>query len=255
VGLLSDIAAIESVSKEAKTVSRYLLVRQRYDWMLALFLALLMSPILIGIGLLTYINVGRPVIFWQTRIGRFRHLVTIHKFRTLPHRGEVAVGVERQPSFIGQFLQVTRLDELPQIFDVIERQLAFIGPRPLLPQHLPSQTGLREQVLPGITGWAQIHGGKTVSAEEKVALDHWYLRNATPKLDLYILFKTCLVALRGYEKRDDVIIADAMREFYDQTSDGALKKISVMPHSSSELHAEREHSERNQDPTEQIHAA
>lgn len=191
----------------------YLIQRQRYEWIIALLLVGIASPFLILIGLISYFDVGRPIIFWQQRVGKWGEMITVHKFRTLPHKGMVPNDAERAPSWIGRFLQATRLDELPQLFDIIEGRLSFIGPRPLLPHDLPAETGARESVLPGVTGWAQVHGGKSITADEKIALDDWYLRNASLWLDLFILGKTLRVALRGQEKRDNEVIARAVAEF------------------------------------------
>lgn len=194
------------------TPSNYLLARQRYEWIVAVVLAVCLAPFLVLIGILTYLDVGAPVIFWQKRVGRYGHMTTVHKFRTLSHMGS-RTDAMRAPSLIGRFLQKTRLDELPQIFDVVEQRLSFIGPRPLLPDDLPSDIGMREAVQPGVTGWAQVHGGKNVMPEEKIALDDWYIRNATFLIDIKILLKTIQVALRGNELRDESVIQMAISDF------------------------------------------
>ena len=90
-------------------------------------------------------------------------------------------------------------------------QMSIIGPRPLLPQDQPDEIGLRLIIAPGLTGWAQVNGGKTVTVEEKDALDEWYVRHASPWLDLWILVRTPWMMLRG-DRRGERAIALAMAE-------------------------------------------
>src|SRR5439155_25160979 len=98
---------------------------------------------------------------------------------------------------IGQCLRATRIDELPQLLNVLLGDMSLIGPRPLLPQDHPSNTSIRLSVRPGITGWAQVNGAKLVTKEEKEKLDEWYIRNASLRTDLQILTLTLRLILRG----------------------------------------------------------
>jgi lipopolysaccharide/colanic/teichoic acid biosynthesis glycosyltransferase len=103
----------------------------------------------------------------------------------------------RRPSAVGRFLRATRLDELPQLLNVLFGEMSMIGPRPLLPEDQPSKTSSRLSVCPGISGWAQVNGAKLVTKEEKQKLDEWYVRNASLWLDLRIAMMTIKLLLRG----------------------------------------------------------
>ena len=94
-------------------------------------------------------------------------------------------------SSIGRLLRKTGLDELPQLLNVLVGEMSLIGPRPLLPQDQPADPTIRLLVRPGITGWAQVNGGKQITNEQKYDLDEWYIRNASPWVDLRILLLTC----------------------------------------------------------------
>jgi lipopolysaccharide/colanic/teichoic acid biosynthesis glycosyltransferase len=94
-------------------------------------------------------------------------------------------------------LRKSRLDELPQLLNVLVGDMSLIGPRPLLPLDQPSDSSARLMVRPGITGWAQVNGGKLITPEEKSALDEWYVRNASLWIDLKIIGKTILFMFGG----------------------------------------------------------
>src|SRR5262249_10930534 len=101
--------------------------------------------------------------------------------------------VGREPSVVGRFLRATRIDELPQLLNVLMGDMSLIGPRPLLPEDQPGNTHIRLSVRPGISGWAQVNGAKLVSKEEKEKLDEWYIRNASLWMDLRIVGLTLRV--------------------------------------------------------------
>jgi lipopolysaccharide/colanic/teichoic acid biosynthesis glycosyltransferase len=114
-------------------------------------------------------------------------------------------------SALGHLLRRTRLDELPQLFSILLGHMSFVGPRPLLPVDQPAGHSARLLVRPGLTGWAQIKGGRIISAEDKAALDVWYVRNASLALDLRILLGTIPMVLFGERVAEDAI-AQAWRE-------------------------------------------
>ena len=101
-----------------------------------------------------------------------------------------------------------RFDELPQLLNVLVGDMSLIGPRPLLPRDQPLNPAIRLSVRPGITGWAQVNGGNLISAEEKDALDEWYIRNASLRLDLRIICMTLKCVFRG-ERRSETALAAA----------------------------------------------
>jgi lipopolysaccharide/colanic/teichoic acid biosynthesis glycosyltransferase len=94
-------------------------------------------------------------------------------------------------------LRRTRLDELPQLYNILIGEMSVVGPRPLLPADQPTEAGSRLLVRPGLTGLAQVSGGRSISAEDKNALDSYYIRNASLWLDIKILLRTLMVLIRG----------------------------------------------------------
>jgi lipopolysaccharide/colanic/teichoic acid biosynthesis glycosyltransferase len=115
-------------------------------------------------------------------------------------------------SSCGRFLRRSRLDELPQLFNILIGEMSFIGPRPLLAADQHPGLDARLAVRPGMTGWAQIKGGRHLSASDKAALDVWYIRNACPGIDLKILLGTLRVIALGERKGDEAAIRAAWRE-------------------------------------------
>jgi lipopolysaccharide/colanic/teichoic acid biosynthesis glycosyltransferase len=149
---------------------------------------------------------GWPVFFKQKRPGLKGHPFLLVKFRTMTDErdetGTLLPDGSRLTS-LGRFLRATSLDELPQLWNVLRGELSLVGPRPLLMQYLERYTpeqARRHEVLPGITGWAQINGRNAISWEEKFALDIWYVDNWSLKLDALILVRTFLRVL----KRDGI---------------------------------------------------
>lgn len=182
----------------------YLRIKPVIDLALAAILILVLSPLFALAGLLVIISFGSPVVFWQRRIGRTGRPISIYKFRTMRHpidaTGRRLTNDERIP-LIGRFLRATRLDELPQLYNVFRGDMSLVGPRPLLPADQPIDRELRLAMTPGITGWAQIHGGKLITAEEKNALDAWYVRNASLLLDVIIILRTISIILTGDRRK------------------------------------------------------
>jgi len=170
------------------------------DFVTALVLIAALTPLWIIAATLVFVDVGSPILFWQQRTGMNGRDFLLHKFRTLqaPYdwRGE-KVPDERRLSWIGQLLRRMRLDELPQLLNVLVGDMSLIGPRPLLPQDQPTAPAMRLTVRPGITGWAQVNGGTHLTAAEKDVLDEWYIRHASLWLDLRILALTPIRVLGG----------------------------------------------------------
>lgn len=156
----------------------------------------LLAPLLLAVALAVRVRLGPGVFFRQERPGLHGRPFVILKFRTmLPGPGPDA---ERLTPF-GRFLRSTSLDELPELFNVLAGHMSLVGPRPLLMQYLPRYTreqARRHEVLPGLSGWAQINGRNALTWEEKFALDVWYVDNRSLKLDLTILARTVLAVLR-----------------------------------------------------------
>ena len=183
----------------------YRFLKRTFDLSISFFLSIVLSPIIVLVVLGILIDLGWPVIFWQRRLGYRERPFLIHKFRTLhaPYdRQGNFVEEERRTSRFGAILRRTRLDELPQLWNVITGEMSLVGPRPLLPVDLPTTCHLRSSVPPGVTGWAQINGGKRISADEKGLLDEWYVRNASFSLDLRIIIRTLKTVCFGDDRHN-----------------------------------------------------
>lgn len=120
-------------------------------------------------------------------------------------------GDQERTSRIGAVIRGLRLDELPQLFAILVGQMSFIGPRPLLPADQSHAYRCRLLIRPGLTGWAQVSGGRALSPLNKAALDLWYIQNASLALDMKILFKTVVVLLVG-ERYHGRTIAEAWKD-------------------------------------------
>ena len=149
---------------------------------------------------------GCPILLRQQRPGRFAKPFRLLKFRTMSEQREAsgdllpdAVRLTR----VGRLLRATSLDELPQLWNVFRGDISLVGPRPLLMDYLPRyspEQARRHDVMPGITGWAQINGRNALTWEEKFALDNWYVNSWSLALDMRILLLTLIHVL----KRDGI---------------------------------------------------
>ncbi len=198
----------------------YFHTKRAFELVIAALGLVVFLPVLVLTSLLVLATVGSPVIFWQRRVGHHGRPIFVYKFKTMRNtvdrRGRLLSAYERRTR-IGQILRATRLDELPQLLNVINGDMAIIGPRPLLPIDQPAEPSLRLAVAPGLTGWAQINGGKLVSTEEKNSLDEWYVQNASFRLDAEIVWRTFLTVLRGDRRNEDQLAAALTRARKDQT--------------------------------------
>jgi len=159
---------------------------------------LILSPILILLFLLVWLFLGWPVIFSQARPGLHGSIFNLYKFRSmrnaLDHQGNPLPDEQRLTRF-GRFLRSSSLDELPELFNVLNGEMSLVGPRPLLIAYLERYTpeqARRHEVMPGITGWAQVNGRNALTWEEKFTLDVWYVDHRSFWLDIRILFMTLL---------------------------------------------------------------
>src|SRR5262249_17819726 len=142
------------------------------------------------------LDVGFPVIFWQQRPGLYGRPFKLYKFRTMraPHdQQKIRIPDDQRSSAIGQLLRRIRLDELPQLYNVIVGDMSLNGLRPLLPCDQSPEYAARLSVQPGITGWAQVNGGRIIPPSDKCILDIWYARNACFVLDLRIVLRTIIL--------------------------------------------------------------
>ena len=189
----------------------YFRLRRLIDLVVSATALVVLAPVLAIIALAVLLDVGSPLLFQQIRPGRFMRPFTLYKFRTmrLAHDERGAALPNRvRISATGRFLRRTRLDELPQLYNVLVGNMSLIGPRPLLPRDLPEEIGERASVRPGLTGWAQVNGGGRLCATEKLLLDLWYIRNANLLLDGRIVYRTLKTMLLG-DKIDRLAIERA----------------------------------------------
>jgi len=189
-------------------------VKRGLDAFAALTVLLLLSPILFFVALAVAASIGSPVVFWQRRPGRGGKPFQLYKFRTM--RSAHAPDGSRLPdthrtSKVGKFMRRTRLDEFPQLINILRGDMSFVGPRPLLPKDQPQACGARLLVRPGLTGWAQVVGGRDIPPDDKAALDIWYIRNASLLLDLRIMVGTVPIILFG-ERISQSLIDRARRD-------------------------------------------
>jgi lipopolysaccharide/colanic/teichoic acid biosynthesis glycosyltransferase len=159
----------------------------------------LASPVLALAALAVKLGDGGPVLFKQTRVGKDGKDFELLKLRTMVVGAETkgaGYAVDRGDSRItgvGHFLRRTSLDELPQLWNVVRGEMSVIGPRPTLRYQVEKYSERQRKrldVLPGITGWAQIHGRASLSWDERIELDVWYVEHASPLTDLLILLRT-----------------------------------------------------------------
>ena len=165
------------------------------DKIVALLTFLIVSPIFILILLILFL-LQKKVFFIQTRVGKNQKRFSIYKFQTMSEERDVdgkLLSDEARITAFGKFLRATSLDELPQLFNILQGNMSLIGPRPLLPDyaHLYSEyQNQRHQVLPGITGYVQVKGRNALTWEERFDLDVYYVQHISFIFDCKILFLT-----------------------------------------------------------------
>ncbi len=159
----------------------------------ALLLIGIFSPFFVAIILVLFFGNKGRVFFTQMRPGKDEKPFLLYKFRTLKDASEEELSERARVSWLGNILRKTSLDEIPQLFHVLEGKMSIVGPRPLLMEYLPlysTQQRKRHSVLPGITGWAQVKGRNAISWTQRFELDVYYTEHISFMLDLKILFLT-----------------------------------------------------------------
>jgi exopolysaccharide biosynthesis polyprenyl glycosylphosphotransferase len=190
----------------------YLAVKRVLDIILAALVLVIMGPLMVLIAIAIKLDTPGPVIFSQERVGLLGRRFIVHKFRSMRQDAERHTGPmwakkdDDRVTGIGAFLRKCRLDELPQVWNVLRGEMSFIGPRPerpyfvdLLKTKVP-YFDLRHYVKPGITGWAQVmypYGASVEDAQHKLEYDLYYAKNISPALDLLTLLKTVGVVIKG----------------------------------------------------------
>lgn len=185
-------------AKGAVDVKRkaYQIIKRSFDLIVSVSGLILLSPLLLILAVLVRINLGAPILFRQERPGLNEKIFMLYKFRSMKNAADDKGNLlpdEARLSKFGKILRASSLDELPELFNVLKGEMSLVGPRPLLVKYLalysPEQRR-RHEVLPGITGWAQVNGRNAVDWEERFRMDVWYVDHRSLLLDLKILLMT-----------------------------------------------------------------
>ena len=203
--------ALPVIEPTAVAARHYFWWKRQLDLAAAGVALVVLAPVIVLVAIVVALDAGLPAIFWQQRTGLRQRPFKLFKFRTMrnafDHTGQRRSDTERS-TLLGPLLRRTRLDELPQLYNILIGEMSFVGPRPLLPEdQMPGFEG-RHAVRPGLTGWAQVKGGRDLTISDKAALDLWYVQNASLALDLAIMAKTLHMVAFG-ERTDRKAIHQA----------------------------------------------
>jgi O-antigen biosynthesis protein WbqP len=180
------------------------MMKRIFDVVLALFLILIFSPLALLLWLAVRMTSPGPAVYWSNRVGKNNHIFRMPKLRSMRiDTPAVATHLLDNPAKwltpIGAFLRKSSLDELPQLWSILKGDMSFVGPRPALFNQddliaLRTQAGV-DQLVPGLTGWAQVNGRDELPIPQKVLLDAEYLHKKSLVFDLKILWMTALKVL------------------------------------------------------------
>ena len=199
------------LQKNAK-VKYYESIKSSIEFIFSLLLLIIAVPICILACIAIYVELHVNPIYTQKRVGLNGRVFKIYKLRSMYIDAEKdgpkwASENDERITKVGRIIRKTRIDELPQLVNILKRDMSFIGPRPERPElikefikYLPDFND-RLLVKPGITGWAQVNGGYTLTPKEKLEFDKYYIQNRGFKLDLLILIKTIMVIFTRHGAR------------------------------------------------------
>ena len=187
-------------------------IKRLFDFIISLLALICISPILLVVTIwLHFANKGAGAFFFQERPGKDAKIFKVIKFKTMTDERDADGNLlpdEQRLTRVGRFVRSTSIDELPQLINVFNGDMALVGPRPLLPQYLslysPEQAR-RHEVRPGISGWAQCHGRNAISWTEKFKLDVWYVDHCTLWTDIQVIF----ITIKNVLMRKDINSATA----------------------------------------------
>ncbi|MHA7966135.1 sugar transferase [Paenibacillus sp. CAU 1782] len=200
---------IVNYTKPKRNVSYiYLTVKRAADIVLSIIGLVMALPLILIAGACVKLESRGPVFYRQERLGMDGIEFTVTKIRSMridAEKNGAQWATENDPRItkIGTFIRKTRIDELPQLLNVLKGEMSLVGPRPERPifaekfaKEIPGFEQ-RLEVKPGLTGWAQVNGGYDITPSEKLQLDRYYIHNSSIGLDLQILFRTVKVVLTG----------------------------------------------------------
>jgi len=209
LSLVDNIWFISYFKDGFKARRLYSMSKRLLDLMLAIFLFILILPVIFLVALSIKLTSKGRILYTQTRVGLNNQAFTIYKFRTMVENAETdgakwaEVG-DKRLTIIGKFLRKMRIDELPQLFNIVSGNMSFVGPRPERPEFINEFKkeipfySLRHLVMPGLTGWAQInfpYGASSSDAEKKLSYDLYYIKHSSSLLDIKIILKTIKLCL------------------------------------------------------------
>lgn len=199
-------------------------IKRILDVLLSGCALVVLSPVLLIVAVLVRTKLGSPVIFCQERSGKDEKIFKMYKFRSMTdardENGELLPDEVRLTKF-GRALRSTSLDELPELWNIFKGDMSIVGPRPLLVKYLPrynEEQHHRHDVMPGLTGWAQVNGRNAISWEDKFRLDVWYSEHVSFLLDVKVIFLTvkCVLHHEGISGADSA----TMEEFTGSADTG-----------------------------------
>lgn len=170
-------------------------VKRILDFFVALTMIIFTFPIIFIVGICILICEGGPIIFKQKRIGKDEKPFYIYKLRTMA-KNEYGIN---EITKLGHFLRATSIDELPQLINILKGEMSFIGPRPWIVEYskyFTKEDRRRSEVLPGLSGWAQVQGRNGITIKQKLEADTWYVDNVSFKTDMVILLKTIVIVFK-----------------------------------------------------------
>lgn len=198
--------------------------KRLFDLLLTGLILALLSPLLLIVALAIRITSSGPVFFSQVRAGREGRPFRVYKFRSMQlneadptQMGKVG-GHDPLITTVGRIIRRSKIDELPQLLNVLKGEMSLVGPRPTLMEQVADYTPKqrrRLEVLPGLTGWSQVNGNTELSWDDRIRLDIWYVAHLSFWLDLRILLMTVGVVLMGERiKRHDSLFVWLWRGSY-----------------------------------------
>ena len=224
---MSPLVSMNTTPPEAHMPRRSFLIFKRIaDVFFSLMLCLLLLPLGLILALVSAINTKASPLFIQKRVGRNGKLFSCLKFRTMSKAAPANVATcdlnaKKYISRIGSLMRRSSLDELPQLWNILQGDMSFVGPRPIIPEeedlHRLRRIHGAEAVRPGLTGWAQINGRDNLRASKKAFMDGYYAHHACLKLDLQILLKTVLYVVSSKD------IADGREQLTDASEERTFR--------------------------------
>lgn len=193
-----------------------LLIKRIFDIIFSIVAMIVLSPIIVMCAILVKVKLGSSILFKQKRIGKNNEIFEIIKFRTMKdirdRNGNLLDDSQRLTKF-GEVIRSLSLDELPELFNILKGDMSFVGPRPLLIEYLPiynKEQIRRHDVIPGLTGFAQVSGRNNLTWNEKFKLDIFYVDNWSLWFDIKILFKTIITVFKreGISQQGQATVED-----------------------------------------------